>query len=147
MTHRTSIKSDTVSDLPASKCFTVKHLAPKNESRADLYRRIKKEAAARERALRKKMAWKLEAGSWYRRLRLTSEIAIALYHDDPNSSYTTNRVCVDVHQSGIGCRLNLPAAELRKLANVLIEASMHIQRLEKQARDAKAKQWFGVIFK
>jgi len=47
MTHRTSIKSDTVSDLPAPKCFTVKHLAPKNESRADLYRRIKKEAAAR----------------------------------------------------------------------------------------------------
>lgn len=105
------------------------------------------DAAASKREARKKRAWKLQAGAWYRRLQLTQDISIALHHDEPSSSYADDHVHVFTKQSCVGCELDIPAAQLRKLAHVLIEASLHVQRLEKRAQKLRTEQRGQELFK
>ena len=143
MTHRTSIKSDTVSDLPASKSptvgdltsaksFTVNDLAPKNESRADLYRRVEKEAAARKKEERDRRAWKKDFGQWRRRVELNSAVTLVLTHPlGERAAYEDMSFSIKVGKSDF--TLSLPHRELHKLAELLRGACLHDKRMQNKA--------------
>ena len=132
MTHRTSIKSDTVSDLPASKSFTVKDLTPKNESRADLYRRIEKEAAARKKEERARRSWKKDDWQWRRRVELNGNVTLVITHPlGERSAREDMSVSIKVGKSDF--TLTLPHRELRKLAELLREACLHDKRMQDKA--------------
>lgn len=132
MTHRTSIKSDTVSDLPTSKSFTVKHLNPKNESRADIYRRIEKEAAARKKEERARRAWKKDFGQWRRRVELNNAVTLVITHPLGERSACED-MSVSIRVGKGDFTLTLPHRELRKFAELLREACLHDKRMQNKA--------------
>ena len=125
-------KSATVADLPTPKCFTVKHLDPNNESRADLYRRTEKEAAARKKEERARRAWKKDFGQWRRRVELNSDVTLVITHPlGERSAREDMSVSITVGKSDF--TLTLPHRELRKLAELLREACLHDKRMQNKA--------------
>ena len=121
MTHRTSTKSDTVSDL-----------ASKKESRADLYRRIEKEAAARKKEERARRAWKKDAWQWRRRVELNNDVMLVITHPlGDRAAREDMSVSIKVGKSDF--TLTLPHRDLRKLAELLREACLHDKRMQNKA--------------
>ena len=121
MTHRTSTKSDTVSDL-----------ASKKESRADLYRRIEKEAAARKKEERARRAWKKDAWQWRRRVELNNDVMLVITHPlGDRAAREDMSVSIKVGKSDF--TLTLPHRDLRKLAERLREECLHDKRMQNKA--------------
>ncbi len=131
MTNRTP-KSATVADLPASKSFTVNDLAPKNESRADLYRRIEKEAAARKKEERARLAWKKDDWQWRRRVEVNSAMTLVITHPLGERSARED-MSVSIKAGKSDFTLTLAHRELRKLAELLREACLHDKRMQNKA--------------
>ncbi len=125
-------KSPTVGDLTTSKSFTVNDLAPKNESRADLYRRIEKEAAARKKEERAHRAWKKDAWQWRRRVEVSNTVTLVLTHPLGERS-TREDMSVSIKVGKSDFTLTLPHRELRKLAELLREACLHDKRMQNKA--------------
>ena len=114
------------------KSFTVNDLTPKSESRADLYRRIEKEAAARKKEERARRSWKKDDWQWRRRVELNSDVTLVITHPlGERSAREDMSVSIKVGKSDF--TLTLPHRELRKLAELLREACLHDKRMQDKA--------------